>query len=553
MKTRRYILAFAAALLAATGCLREDIPTTVATEQMLAESDEALQGMLNGTPAQMVTPYFSRNGTRNSNDYDFSYPGLMIMFDTLAGELVLNGKDNYDWFMYWIRNVYSIGEGSDIASVPWVTLYKYIRTCNNLVSIIGYKPDRDASQTILGQALAYRAFCYLNLARMYEFKPVTDPSVSASYRSDKDLSGQTVPIVVEEMGVDQARNNPRASVEEIYAQIFSDLDKAEEMLADKGKGNGVFPDIAVVYGLKARAWLERGSAGVSGAFDNAAEYALRALTAFGGSPLTQDQWESPTAGFNNYTANSNSWMWYVPVDVDHVHNLGSFVSHMSNEETWTSYGWSSARGINKTVYNRIPDTDWRKHSWIDPLYNRYYAYKVNRAIDGEQNSTEKGLPPYANLKFRPAGGDCAGYKEGGAVDVPLMRMEEMYLIRAEALAMAGDLAGGKQALVSLVSTRNPQYSCDDIATAADFQKEVFFQKRVELWGEGLIFFDCKRLGTGFRLGFSGTNALAKYRYNVEGVSPTWNFVIPRAEIQGNPVLQGYNNPDPSNTLTIWTE
>ena len=246
-------------------------------------------------------------------------------------------------------------------------------------------------------------------------------------------------------------------------------------------------------------------------------------------------------------------MWYVPVDVDHVHNLGNFVSHMSNEETWTSYGWSSARGINKTVYDRIPDTDWRKHSWIDPLYNRYYAYKVNRAIDGEQNSTEKGLPPYANLKFRPAGGDCAGYKEGGAVDVPLMRMEEMYLIRAEALAMAGDLAGGKQALVSLVSTRNPQYSCDDIATAADFQQEVFFQKRVELWGEGLIFFDCKRLGTGFRLGFSGTNALAKYRYNVEGISPTWNFVIPRAEIQGNPVLQGYNNPDPSNTLTIWTE
>ena len=344
MKTRRYILAFAAALLAATGCLREDIPTTVATEQMLAESDEALQGMLNGIPAQMVTPYFSRNGTRNSNDYDFSYPGLMIMFDTLAGELVLNGKDNYDWFMYWIRNVYSIGEGSDIASVPWVTLYKYIRTCNNLVSIIGYKPDRDASQTILGQALAYRAFCYLNLARMYEFKPVTDPSVSASYRSDKDLSGQTVPIVVEEMGVDQARNNPRASVEEIYAQIFSDLDKAEEMLADKGKGNGVFPDIAVVYGLKARAWLERGSAGVSGAFDNAAEYALRALTAFGGSPLTQEQWESPTAGFNNYTANSNI-----------ITSNGGFLPHMEGQFVYLG-GWKKIRLVsseNRAVISEI--------------------------------------------------------------------------------------------------------------------------------------------------------------------------------------------------------
>ncbi len=502
-------IASIALLFLATGCLKETIPTTSATDSMLVESDDALQGMLNGIPAQMVTPYFSYNGVRNSNDYDFSYPSEMVIMDTAAGELVLNGIDNYDWFMYWIRNNSSMGETAGPVGKTWTAYYKYIRTCNNLVNIIGYEPDKENSQIVLGHVLAYRAFFYLNLVRLYAYVPATDPAVKSTYAPQADITGLAVPIVVENMDIDVTRNNPRASVEDVYDLIFSDLDKAEEMLVDKGKGNGVFPDIAVVYGLKARAWLERGSAGVAGAFNNAAEYALRALTAFGGSPLTQDQWESPTTGFNNYSANSNSWMWYVPVDVDHVHNLGNFVSHMSNEETWTSYGWSSARGINTTVSTRIPDTDWRKHSWIDPLYNRFYEYKVNRAIDGEQNSTEKGLPPYANLKFRPAGGDTAGYKEGGAVDVPLMRMEEMYLIRSEALAMAGDLAGGKQALGSLVPTRNPQYSCDDIATAADFQKEVFFQKRVELWGEGLIFFDCKRLGTGFRLGFSGTNALAK--------------------------------------------
>ena len=241
------------------------------------------------------------------------------------------------------------------------------------------------------------------------------------------------------------------------------------------------------------------------------------------------------------------------MDTDNVHNLGSFVSHMSNEETWTSYGWSSARGINKEVYALIPDSDWRKHSWIDPLRSSYYAYKTNRDIWGDTNSTEKGLPSYSSLKFRPAGGEYTDYKKAGAVDIPLMRVEEMYLIRAEALAMSGDLGGAKSTLNTLIRTRDASYSCDAITSATDFQKEVFFQKRVELWGEGLILFDCKRLATGYHLGYSGTNALDKYRYNVTGVSPSWNFVIPRAELLGNPVLQGWNNPDPTNVLTLWTE
>ena len=550
MKSLTYLSALA--LFLATGCLKENFPTTSATEDMLAQSTEALSGMLNGIPAQMVTPYFAY-GSRSSNDYDFSYPSLMIILDTVAGELVLNGRDNYDWFLYWMRNVSDIGETSGPASVPWTDYYKYIRSCNNLVSIIGEDPQRESSRIILGQALAYRAFFYLNLVRMYEFKAPTDPSVKGSYAPQNDIAGLAVPIVKENMGNEQTRNNPRATVEEVYALIFSDLDTAEEMLTGKTVTGKIHPDLAVVYGLKARAYLERGSAGVDGAFDKAADYALRAITAFGGAPLTQEQWENPTTGFNNYLANSNSWMWYVPVDSDHVHNLGSFVSNMANEETWTSYGWSSARGINRQVYQAIPDTDWRKHAWIDPRGEFYYAYRTNRDVTGAQNSTEKGLPAYASLKFRPAGGNYGDYKEGGAVDIPLMRVEEMYLIRAEALALSGDLGGGKQVLTSLVSTRNPEYSCDAISSADAFQKEVFFHKRVEFWGEGIIYYDCKRLGTGIHTGYSGTNALERYRYNVEGVAPSWNFVIPRRELLGNPALQGYNNPNPANTLTLWTE
>ena len=68
---KRLIYTLLPLLFLATGCLKENFPTTTATEEMISQSPEALAGMLNGIPAQMVTPYFSY-GSRSSNDYDFS-------------------------------------------------------------------------------------------------------------------------------------------------------------------------------------------------------------------------------------------------------------------------------------------------------------------------------------------------------------------------------------------------------------------------------------------------------------------------------------------------
>ena len=66
----------------------------------------------------------------------------------------------------------------------------------------------------------------------------------------------------------------------------------------------------------------------------------------------------------------------------------------------------------------------------------------------------------------------------------LMRVEEMYLIQAEATAMAGNPAQGKQILENFVKTyRNPSYQCP-ANDAASMQEEVWHQRRIELWGEG---------------------------------------------------------------------
>lgn len=241
-------------------------------------------------------------------------------------------------------------------------------------------------------------------------------------------------------------------------------------------------------------------------------------------------------------------MWYIHYDSENIGNLVTFVAHMAPEETWTSYGWNVGRGINKSLYEKINDTDFRKHSWIDPGKKEYYDYKVNRDVFGKT----KTLKPYCNLKFRPAQGNCDTWKTGGASEVPLMRVEELMLIEAEGLGMSGNLSGGIAALEKLIQTRDPEYTCK-AGNAFSFQREVFLQKRIELWGEGLIYFDAKRLATGIRNGYLGTNVQEGYRFTVTGVAPVWNFVIPRAEINANPALDGKNNPDPTNAILEWKE
>ena len=57
-------------------------------------------------------------------------------------------------------------------------------------------------------------------------------------------------------------------------------------------------------------------------------------------------------------------------------------------------------------------------------------------------------------------------------------------LQAEAMAMGGNLGGGKSLLENWVKTyRDPSYSCA-ATTPEAFQSEIWWQRRVELWGEG---------------------------------------------------------------------
>ena len=116
-----------------------------------------------------------------------------------------------------------------------------------------------------------------------------------------------------------------------------------------------------------------------------------------------------------------------------------------------------------------------------------------------------------------------------------MRVEEMYLIKAEAMAKAGQ--DGKSFLENFVKTyRNPSYTC-----TGDVQEAVYFQKRIELWGEGQIWFDVMRLNKGVDRRGGGFTPSAVFEIPANSGLLLWR--IPQAEIEANPALTDEVNAD----------
>jgi hypothetical protein len=238
-----------------------------------------------------------------------------------------------------------------------------------------------------------------------------------------------------------------------------------------------------------------------------------------------------------WTVNESNWMWGIIVaETDRVVTSGivNWISHMGS----LNYGYanfSKGRQINKMLYASIAETDVRKGWWIDED-----QYSPNLNTEMADFVETYGYAPYTQVKFAPYN-NVVGTSTN-ANDLPLMRIEEMHLIKAEGEAMGGAAGTGSNTLVNFIKEyRDPNYSFSG-ATPSAVQQEVFFHRRIELWGEGLNWFDVMRLNTGVdRRGAGFPNATMVF--NIAPNDPILLWRIPEAEIQANPGLaEGDNNP-----------
>lgn len=508
-----------------TGCIEEIFPeNSTATSEQIGASASALEAAINGLPSQMVQGYLVYGS--QVHETDIAYPSLMLVQSELLGDIV-SGDYGYNWWWRYSANN-GMGDNTYMSYLPYFALYKFVKSANDVIAVVDVTDPSisDEMRGFGGMAHAFRAFDYYTL--MVLFEPVEN-----IYTDCSDVLGLTVPIVTEATTNDIAKSNPRATREEMMAFILSDLDKAEIGLANYTPTTRNFPGLAVVYGLKAKVYMWNED------YANAALYARRAIDASGATPMTAVQWHTPTTGFNTAVS---SWMWYFHPTASNMGNLANFVGHISGEADW-GYSSLSKPQVARSLYDGIARTDFRKYSFLDPDRS-VYDYQTSRTDEWLADQ-----PDYLSLKFRCVSGDFMTYTVGAAADIPVMRVEEMYLIEAEAVAASQSVSAGVQLLNNFMTRyRQPDYNCV-LTDLRAFQLEVLKQMRIEFWGEGIAFPTAKRLKPGVIQNYEGTNYIEDiFKINCEGVKPNWTLMIPKTEVDSNMALQGKNNPDPSDAI-----
>lgn len=529
-----------ALVLANTSCIDETEPTSVATQAQAERSSSATKAQAMAMPAQLNA--MDDDYADNNNWHAvFGYPAMMIIRDMMCNDMGFPTSDYAHHFYYFGADKY-LGGQYIYAAYIWEYYYKLIQTANAVIGVVNPETATKEQLGFLGAAYAFRAMAYLDLARMYEFLP---NEMTKSVNADNnDVTGLTVPIVKPGMTEQEARNNPRAKKEDMVEFIKGDLELAKQYIPNiTDRISRTLPNLACVYGLEARfdMWIEDYSA--------AAAAAENAIAESGMTPLSEAVALDKASGMNT----PSQFMWccnLVKEDAAVQSGIVNFVSWMSNQ---TSFGYTgTATGqymiCDKKFYNRISPTDWRIKWWQAPEGSDLRNQKAKNHIEYLIASAAEDMPELASLKFRPGQGNTEDYNVGCAVAVPLMRVEEMYFIKAEAEAHT-DAAKGLATLTDfMVQYRDPNFA-KKVSTVEAAIDEIIFQKRVELWGEGQLFFDYKRLNMSVNRGYEGTPFFNLMRLNSNG-RPAWmNLVISVSEYQDNQAVNHWNNPDPSDLYT----
>ena len=515
MKTRTYI--YIGILAAAVSCSRMDelapqggIVLAEQVQNVNTVIPSRADASFNGMYTRLGAPGSVFGGTR-PDDWGF----LMMSFsnDIEAADVVL-ANSGYNWFS-GCGNLAS--RNADYANpyVRYAAPYNEIAAANEVLN--AYPQPYEGAEVIhkVAQARAIRAFAYLNLAPYFQFGYAAGAA---------DLP--CVPLVTET--TENFTENPRATVAEIYDLIISDLTFAIENLEGYVRTDRSRIDQQVAYGLRARAYL------------NMEEWALAAAdaskAAAGYTPASLAEISKPFL----YDIGEHNWIWGYDMRSD-IALANPYATSSSWLRSFSGDGYAAAcqvyACINQLLYDKIPATDVRKGWWVDASMESPLLESVT--WDGVSGSDVAGLEidnvkmaflPYTNVKF-------GMYQVGGTTndeDWPFMRVEEMILIQVEGLAKSGQTAEAVALLEDFVQTyRDPSYSVDD--GGRSLEDEIWFQRRVELWGEGFSNSDTRRLNKPLVRFHEGapSNVPEAFRFNMTADDGWWLMRFTSAEMNTN--------------------
>lgn len=415
---------------------------------------------------------------------DFGYPNLALLSEVRTGSMWVrhaSGK-TYD-FMHASMFDYKANTPHSIyIRMLYASYYAYIKAANDFIR--SATSDNPSVKQSRGEALAFRAFAYYHLIQMYQF----------TYLEPDNRDKLGVPIILENTSEKDALSVSRSTVSEVYAQIEKDLNEAKDLLKDKTGGSVETINIHVVNGLLARLYLSKGE------YDKAADAAQEVIDNSGKQPYSLKEASYPH--FADATDKNVLWGIVWTTNDDFATSIVSWTSFISSLKDG-GYATVAPKCLNPAIFASIKDTDVRKAWWFTTdgstpylkgieNYVREVLKKTGSDVDeGVKAIVDQFPEAYTNacIKFAPPAG-VKGKDFSG--DFPLMRIEEMYYILAEAKYRGGNAAAGTTVLQDFVSTyREPGYTL--AAYGGNFENEIIRQKQIEFFGEGIPFFDMMRL------------------------------------------------------------
>lgn len=376
----------------------------------------------------------------------------------------------------------------------WTSAYNLINRANNVITTIedGFEEpgvEQGDLDALVAEAKFLRALGFFDLSRLY-CQPIAQGAKGSQLG---------IPIVLKSELGQPARN----TLGEVYDQILSDLLAAEAGLSTVSPNGGVDPKgWATKYAaqaLLARVYLYMEQ------WQNAADYATKVISSGAFPVYTAAEFTTwDNGGVWGTDAGSEIIMECYGAEGNSSHPNWDVISYIMSPD---GYGDIAA---THDVYDLYEDTDVRKLlfrnsvNYVNDLWSLKYP----------------GKAPDGNLRED---------------NIPILRISEMYLIRAEAVLEGASVSGATPA--SDINMIRNNRGATPFAAGAVTLNDVYTERRMELCYEGHQLFDLARTGRSLtRVDYDGA-----VNQNIPFPDYRWAMPIPQAEMDANANME--QNPD----------
>jgi starch-binding outer membrane protein, SusD/RagB family len=360
---------------------------------------------------------------------------MMVLNDLIGNRTNINFRGTFAGLVEaWNA---SMTTNNSFAASTWSAAYNTINVSNNVLENLDkIVSSTTKKQSAEGQALFLRASMYFELLKLYS-RPYNDGNPAVNLGVPIVLTATKAPIT----GSD---SKPRATVQAVYERIIADLIKAESLLPST---NTKFATKWAAAAQLSRVYLAMEN------YKDAADAANRVIAGSGKTLTLQfkDNWFT-YVNFNGVTP--NEYVFYIKVsNQDGTNSLNTY------------YGRSIAA---------FPGSAGRSDMRIFTAHlNIYESADVRRAffvIDGSRY-TQKHLDRFG--------------------DVPVIRLAEMYLTRAEANFRRNTAVGATP--LSDVNMIRKRAGLADLTSVTLDLDAILNERAAELALEGNNLFESQRL------------------------------------------------------------